>query len=316
MSRQTARHTTRHTAPQLLVTEAPVLRRCPHPVAFVSELGAGPVARRLLGHDLAVGPVVDGSVEVDFAAVGSEARDRRPGEPTAEAALGLVWVTLEPGDSDGGVSKCGVPELPEYGDPAFRSIEIGVVRFGASAPTIIDNNTDTTHVAFVHDGSFGAGQDPRVPVSTVRRTGFGIEIVTDTMGVAATPGADGGDAVAGVGEGTDPAARRTVTEMWLPFTQIGRFAYSDGHLHVLFKALCPVDDVTTDVLFTVLRDDVDDPADDEAIRRFELTIEHEDRAVLESLPAAFELDPAALVHTAHDRAGIAYRRALADLVAR
>ena len=49
-------------------------------------------------------------------------------------------------------------------DPRFDRIEIGVIRYGASTAAIIDNNTDSTHVAFVHSGSFGADQDPRVPV--------------------------------------------------------------------------------------------------------------------------------------------------------
>ena len=222
-----------------------------------------------------------------------------------EVALGLVWVTLD------GDPLQTVPVLAEHDDARFRSIRIGVIRVGASAATVIDNNTDATHVAFVHEGSFGAGQDPRIPVSTVRRTDYGIEICTAAMGVAATPG---GSPQAGAS--VQEPVRETRTEMWLPFVQIGRFVYSDGHRHVLFKALCPVADKVTDVHFTVLRDDLDDPADQDAVRRFELAVEHEDRAMLELLPAAFQLDPRALAHTVHDRPGIEYRRALAELLGR
>ena len=45
-----------------------------------------------------------------------------------------------------------------------------MIRYRASAAAIIDNNTDSTHVAFVHSCSFGADQDPRVPVGSVQRT--------------------------------------------------------------------------------------------------------------------------------------------------
>lgn len=287
---------------RLLVTRAPALRRCPHPVAFADEIGAAPIVRRLLGIDLTVERDADGHVGAT-ATVGDDAAT-----PTAlrvEEALGLVWVTLDAKPLQ------GIPVLAEFTDPRFRSIRIGVIRVAASAATVIDNNTDATHVAFVHEGSFGAGQDPRIPVSTVQRTGYGIEIATAAMGVAATPGGSPDRA-----EPDRDEVRETRTEMWLPFTQIGRFVYSDGRTHVLFKALCPVDDKATDVHFTVLRDDRDDPADDDVVRRFELTVEDEDRAMLETLPAGFQLDPRALAHTAHDRPGIEYRRALAALLDR
>lgn len=287
---------------RLLVTRAPALRRCPHPVAFADEIGTDPIARRLLGSDLTVWRDADGAV---MAVVDAETRRDRAVRtaPRVEEALGLVWVTLDDRPLH------AIPVLPEFSDAAFRPIRIGVIRVGASAATVIDNNTDATHVAFVHEGSFGAGQDPRIPVSSVQRTGYGIEIATAAMGVAATPGGSPDGAAS-----DQDAARETRTEMWLPFTQIGRFVYSDGHAHVLFKALCPVDDKVTDVHFTVLRDDRDAPADDEAVRRFELTVEYEDRAMLEMLPAGFQLDPRALAHTAHDRPGIEYRRALAALL--
>jgi vanillate O-demethylase monooxygenase subunit len=287
---------------RLLVTRAPALRRCPHPVAFADEIGAVPIARRLLGVDLTLARDADGDVGATAIRGDDEAA---PTTLRVEEALGLVWVTLD------APSLLAIPSLAEFGDPRFRSIRIGVIRVAASAATVIDNNTDATHVAFVHEGSFGAGQDPRIPVSTVQHTDYGIEIATSAMGVAATPG--------GPPDGAEPdqeEVRETRTEMWLPFTQIGRFVYSDGRIHVLFKALCPVDDKVTDVHFTVLRDDRDDPADEHSVRRFELTVEHEDRAMLEKLPAGFQLDPRALAHTAHDRPGIEYRRSLAALLDR
>jgi hypothetical protein len=64
----------------------------------------------------------------------------------------------------------------------------------------------------------------------------------------------------------------------------------------------------------VLRNDVDHPADTDSIIEFELTVESEDKAALDTVPAGFPLDPTRQVHTKHDRPGIAYRRALSELV--
>ena len=178
-----------------------------------------------------------------------------------------------------------------------------MIRYHASAAAIIDNNTDSTHVAFVHSGSFGADQDPRVPVGTVQRTPFGISISSGEMPIACTPTSQ------------QPGTRHSVTEMWLPFVQVGRMHYSDGSTHILVKGCCPVQDGVTDVHLAVLRNDLADSVDRQAIIDFELAVELEDKAVLDTLPAAFPLDPTLQAHTKHDRPGIAYRHALTDFLA-
>ena len=57
------------------------------------------------------------------------------------------------------------------------------------------------------------------------------------------------------------------------------------------------------------------PSTGRAIIDFEMAVELEDKAVLETLPAAFPLDPRLQTHSKHDRPGIAYRHALADFLA-
>ena len=216
--------------------------------------------------------------------------------PTVEA-YGMAWVSLEP------QSPAPIPTIPEFEDPRFDRIEIGVIRYHASAAAVIDNNTDSTHVAFVHSGSFGADQDPRVPVGSVQRASFGISISYGEMPVARTPTSQ------------RPGTRHSVTEMWLPFVQVGRMHYSDGSTHILVKGCCPVQDGVTDVHLTVLRNDLADSIDRQSVIDFELAVELEDKAVLETLPAAFPLDPRLQAHTKHDRPGIAYRHALTDFLA-
>ena len=322
----------------LLVCQSPVLRRCWHPVAFCGQIGTAPVARTLLGTPVVLWRTSQGELRA--------ARDRCPHRwaqlskgtvagdrlvcpyhgwqfgpdgavveipqleagaplppsaclsmlPTAEAH-GMAWMSLEP------QPRVAIPAIPEFEDARFDRIEIGVIRYHTSAAAIIDNNTDSSHVAFVHSGSFGADQDPRVPVGSPQRTSFGISIDYDEMPIARTPASQ------------RPGTRRSVTEMWLPFIQVGRMYYSDGSTHILVKGCCPVRDDVTDVHLAVLRNDVADPADRQAIIDFELSVELEDKAVLDTLPAAFPLDPKLQSHTKHDRPGIAYRHALADFLA-
>ena len=157
--------------------------------------------------------------------------------PTAEA-YGMAWISLEPHPP------APIPTIPEFEDPRFDRIEIGVIRYHASAAAIIDNNTDSTHVAFVHSGSFGADQDPRVPIGSVQRSSFGISISYGEMPVARIPTSQ------------QPGTRHSVTEMWMPFVQVGRMHYSDGSTHILVKGCCPVQDGVTDVHLTVLRNDL------------------------------------------------------------
>ena len=195
----------------LLVCRSSRLRRCGHPVAFSSQVGTAPAARMLLGTQvvlwrtpngwlrsaldrcphrwaqLSAGTVTNGRLVCPYHGwqFGPDGAVVEIPQPEAGASLppsaclqvlptveahGMVWIYLEPQPS------APIPTIPEFDDSRFDRIEIGVIRYHASAAAIIDNNTDSTHVAFVHSGSFDADQDPRVPVGTVERTPFGISI--------------------------------------------------------------------------------------------------------------------------------------------
>jgi phenylpropionate dioxygenase-like ring-hydroxylating dioxygenase large terminal subunit len=318
----------------LYVSRQRALRRSPHPVAFTHDLEATPIARTLLGTPLVLwrnaagrpaaardrcphrwarlsaGTVVAGDLQCpyhgwrfgdDGAAVAVpqlEPGGRIPPTAcldtvTAVERYGMVWVALDP---EGPVE---LPKIPEFDDDRFRAIRVGAISYRTSAAVVIDNNTDATHVAFVHARSFGAGQDPLIGTSRVGRTPYGIEVTSERMPVGRTPTAG------------EPGDRWGRTEIWLPFVQVGRLHYSDGSTHILVKGCCPVDDEHTEVHLTVLRNDVDDPADAAEIVDFELTVEHEDKAVLDTVPGGFPLDPRLQTHTRHDRPGVAYRQALA-----
>ena len=271
----------------LLVTREPALRRCWQAVAFAATVGEEPVERELLGRRLVLcrsGAVVVVTVDGDDVRCVAE-------------ALGCVWVCLEPDPL------LPLPTLPEWDDDEYRVIPVGELSVACSVAAYLDNNTDATHVAFVHAASFGADQDPSIPTSEVGRTATGLDITMITP-VATTPG------------GTDDAERRSETEIVLPFVQISRMIYPGGDVHILFKACCPATDGRTIVMFSVLRNDArrTDAVPVADVVVYERRIEAEDAAMLALLPVPFPLDPHSLVHIRHDRPGIALRRAWRGLL--
>ena len=320
----------------MLVGREATFRSFWYPVCFEGELGADPVAASILGTDiviwrsndltcaavdryphrwakLSLGEVLaDGTLQCAYHSwqfgpdgqathvpqLGADGHIPRGPALTSlpvASAYGLVWTSLSASPDR------GIPDLPEWDDPDFRAIEIARTRFECSAPAVIDNNTDATHVVYVHRRSFGADQDPISTVPTVERTEFGLRIWGETP-VANRPGDDG------------ETVRMTDTEIWAPFIQVSRFHFPDGLTHILFKACCPRGDDTTEVFLSVIRSDteIDSPAED--IISFERTIEAEDAHMLASLPAEFPLDPTLQSHTKYDRPRLELRRFYSDLV--
>ena len=69
---------------------------------------------------------------------------------------GLVW--LCPGEP-----VAPIPEMAVDSDPSFRRINTGVAVWRVSAPRMVDNFLDIAHFPYVHRGTFGGAQEPRVP---------------------------------------------------------------------------------------------------------------------------------------------------------
>ena len=160
-----------------------------HPVADAIELsGGGPVAARLLGHDLALWRSSAGTLQawedrcphrgtrLSIGRVSGDtltcayhgwrfAADGRclhvPSQPDAKAPpdacakafrieehYGLIWVCL-------GDSERAVLPFPEYADPRLRKVLCGPYDVASSGPRIVENFLDMAHFAFVHAGILG-----------------------------------------------------------------------------------------------------------------------------------------------------------------
>ena len=78
-------------------------------------------------------------------------------------AYGMVWVCLadEP--------YFELPEFPEYDQPTYTCLPYPSTTWRCSAPRRIENYTDLSHFAFVHDGLLGDINEPQVPQHKVWR---------------------------------------------------------------------------------------------------------------------------------------------------
>jgi phenylpropionate dioxygenase-like ring-hydroxylating dioxygenase large terminal subunit len=324
----------------LVLSEHPVFRRFWYAVAFASAVTDRPVARQVLGTGLVLwratpdGPV---SVALDRCAhrdaplsrgwvkgcllvcpyhgwEWDEAgrTQRIPQFPDAPhptksgltmvrsaQRYGMVWVCLAGEDEGGPIT--GIPDVPEYDDPAWRVVPEYEWPFACTAMHLLENNFDPGHVAFVHRGTFGDPDAAELSDTTVERAPYGL-LARGEVPVTARPGETGA------------TVRVTESRLYAPFTGHLLIRYPDGVGHIMIKAITPVDDERCLLVQTVLRTDAeaDRPAAD--ILAFDNVVEDEDRALLELLPTPFPLDPHLNAHAKADRNSLAIRRLWGELV--
>jgi phenylpropionate dioxygenase-like ring-hydroxylating dioxygenase large terminal subunit len=319
----------------LQVTWEPELRRYWYAVARADAV-RGPIHRRLLGTDLVLWSPVAG----EYAAAEDRCphRDARlsdgwlddcslvcpyhgwefdgGGQATripqlpADAAIppraelttypvveryGWLWTCL----SDDPVAP--VPALAELDDPKWRVIHEPESEWDCSAASLVDNNNDAAHIAFVHRGTFGSPARPDVPVADVTRTGFGITVRIE-IPVTSRPGT------------VEETKRYVYNDVHAPFLMVIRIAYSDGVNHIMLKSCTPADDNSTRQLQVVFRDDSEADVPAAEIAAFDARVWEEDKSVLERALPRYSLDLTTNVHLKIDRPSIEYRRLLADVI--
>ena len=142
-----------------LLDEALVLYRTPEEVVAFPDL----CSHR--GTALSLGRVRNGNLECPYHRLqfGPDGRcvhmpSLEPGKAIPEAArmqryrtrerYGLVWVALEEPQLE-------IFDYPEYDDASYRTLLLETFEFAASAPRVVENNYDFTHVCFIHEGILG-----------------------------------------------------------------------------------------------------------------------------------------------------------------
>ena len=189
----------------MLVSEVPAFREYWYPIAYSHEVGAGPRPFRVLGDDyvawrprdggavqaavdecphrsarLSQGWVEDGCLVCPYhgwrfdhggACVHVPSNgDDVPVPPRAhvqsilaDERYGLVWVCV-------GIPREPIPVLAEL-DAGYTLIHEMMETWAASAPRIVDNALDVSHVAWVHRASVGSSAAPRLGEFQVERRG-------------------------------------------------------------------------------------------------------------------------------------------------
>lgn len=225
---------------------------------------------------------------------------------------GLVWVCLETGEP------ASAPPLPQFAaedDAALHKLNCGPYAVATSAGRIVENFLDMAHFGFVHEGWLGmrqlphgvAGHATEIPPYQVEATPQGLRATgcqawQPRSSVHATAAA----LVDYTYEVTAPFA--AVLTKVPPTHSVALPAFRES----IALFICPLTPETSRVWFRLA---VADAAPDEvALRAFQDTIFLQDKPVLESQsPRRLPLTPRAELHTAADKASVAYRRHLSQL---
>ncbi len=313
-----------------------------HPVALSDEVGAAPLAARLLdqplvlwrdaaglphafpdrcphrGARLSLGRVQDGRLECPYHGWQFEGGGRCVHVPAlprfqppaghrvecfgVQEAHGLVWVRLAPGDGDGEAR--ALPAFAAEGDERLRKLNCGPYDVAASAPRIVENFLDMSHFGFVHEGWLGARDAAAIDDYQVEATPTGLRA---TGCKAWQPQSNlHSTAAAQVEYSYEVTGPYAAVLTKLP--EAGTTAV-EGWRESIALYICPLTPESSRVWFRLAVADFDAP--DEKLRAFQHTIFTQDQPVLESQePKRLPLDLRAELHTAADKASSAYRRYL------
>ncbi len=331
-----------------LANTDPGLRPCWHPVALSAEVGAEPVAVRLLGEEWVLARL-GGAVtafpdrcphrlaplslgRIEGAGAGQVLRcgyhgwcfDARGGctEIPAMAAGATLppRARLEPAagvaERDGLVflapeaPRTEILAVPEAFGPGFLHGYLGPFRAAVGAGLMIDNFLDVAHFPFVHAATIGVADETHFEFE-IQRQGLGMTVRSEHLFPNREDPA--------VAAGTRPLLqRRRLTYTYrAPFSVCLRIDYVDaGGTNILSFHVQPEDDASCRIYTLVARNDLAGDTDRlaEALS-FEHKIVEEDLAVQERYrDKRLPLDPTVEVHLRADRATLELRRILRELV--
>ncbi len=324
------------------------LRKYWHPVAYSSDVLSEPVGAELLGEplvlarldgelramharcphkgtNLALGRVVNGTIECPYHGWRFDSRGQCTRVPAREELTdsirasvesyhvteqgGLVWVALEN-------PLLPPPAFNELNDPSYRVLQGKPYDWGTSSPRRLENFVDFAHFSFVHDGSIGSRENPRVEPVKVWRDGHVLRF--DRSGIK-EPGVGLKKQLLGITDDwIEPVNEYHVT---MPHTVHLKRTFPNGKRYVLFMAASPLNAYTTRSFWWQARDFGVEPIWDKFFMDFEDEVLAQDKPIIESQrPLWFHLSapPAGereLPVRHADVVTIEYRRWLADMLA-
>jgi vanillate O-demethylase monooxygenase subunit len=204
-----------------------------------------------------------------------------------------------------------LPSLRADADPTFVRGDLDPIVTRANAGLLADNFLDMAHFAFIHTGTFGAGEATAVGDYRVDREGYTFAAVYEhDFANREDPG---------VAEGTRPLIqRRRLTYRYVaPYhLELALDFIDSGGTNVIGFFLVPVDDETVMIYSSIWRDDLGGSAERlrEAIE-FEAAVVNEDLALQSRyFDLALPLDITSEVHVKADKTTVELRRILRDLI--
>jgi vanillate O-demethylase monooxygenase subunit len=323
----------------------PAFRRCWHPVARSSEVGADPVKVTLLGEDWVLvrlpsglaayvdrcphrfAPLSFGSVDGDVLRCGYHGwcfdqagtcteipsmgtSDTRPARADVRVPGGLAerhgLIFLAP---EAPVTE--LLDIPEADDPAFQHGALDVITARVGIGLLADNFLDMSHFPFLHAATIGTEEAAVVEDVEIERRGYGMTMHSRH------PFPNHEDPAVATGERPLVQHRRLVYEFQAPCSVSLKIDYEEaGGTNVVDFFVQPVDADTCRIYSTIHRNDLggDDARMAEAVS-FERKIVDEDLRLQERyVDRRLPLDLTAEVHVKADRMTVELRRILADLV--
>ena len=204
-----------------------------------------------------------------------------------------------------------LPSVDVDADPSFARGDLEPIVTRANAGLLADNFLDMAHFAFVHTGTFGAGEATAVGDYSVERDGFTFSAVYEhDFANREDPG---------VLEGVRPLIqRRRLTYRYVaPYHLELALDFIDvGGTNVIGFFLVPMDDEKVTIYSSIWRNDLGDSVERLADAvAFEVAVVNEDLALQSRYhDLALPLDLRSEVHVKADKTTVELRRILRDLI--
>ena len=229
----------------------------------------------------------------------------------ATARYGYAWVSLEEPVAD-------IPNVPEFSDPAYRTIFQFYERWQTSPMRALENSFDNSHFSFVHRATFGVAASPKPSKYELveNDTGFYAETVID----AANP--ERFQRISGVKDAI--TTRHMRNAYFLPFSRRLDIEYpsvdgTPGRRHIIINCFTPIDDGSMMLCQWLFRNDTEADCPAQMLIDFDSEITQEDKDILESTDPDAVIDPRRRgieYSMDSDRPGILIRRKLMELLTR
>lgn len=222
----------------------------------------------------------------------------------ATARYGYAWVALEDPIAD-------IPDVPEFANPAYRTIFQFYERWQTSPMRALENSFDNSHFSFVHRATFGVATSPKPSKYELveNDTGFYAETVID----AANP--ERFQRISGVRESI--TTRHMRNAYFLPFSRRLDIQYPSGIRHIIINCFTPIDDGNMMLCQWLFRNDTEADCPAQMLIDFDAEITQEDKGILESTDPDAVIDPRRRgieYSMDSDRPGILIRRKLMELL--